>query len=50
MNYTQKLGAEYDRDPQAFDQRTKEIKQDNQDLIKMLRNFGNEVDDFLKEK
>lgn len=50
MNYNQKLGAEYDRDPQAFERRTNEIKQDTQDLIKMMKNFGNEVDDFLKEK
>lgn len=50
MNYNQKLDAEYDRDPQAFEKRTKEIKQDTQELIKMMRNFGNEVDGFLKEK
>lgn len=49
MNYNEKLGAEYDRDPEAFNRRTNSIKKDTQDLIKMMSNFSKEVDDFLKE-
>lgn len=49
-DYYKKLYKEYDKDPEAFENRTKYIHDSTKELVKSLNKFGKEVDEFLKEK
>lgn len=48
-DYIRKLEREYDKDPVAFERRTKEMQEGTKEIQRIMSNFAKEVDEFNKE-